>query len=43
LTADSFDLAIVKGIFNLNRYRTQVFHELARVVNAGFAESSDGL
>jgi ubiquinone/menaquinone biosynthesis C-methylase UbiE len=35
LAADSFDLAIVNGIFNLNPFRTQLFHELARVVKPG--------
>lgn len=35
LTADSFNLAIVNGIFNLNPYRAQLFQELARVVKTG--------
>ena len=35
LEAGSVDVALVNGIFNLNPARTQIFHELARVVRAG--------
>jgi hypothetical protein len=35
LTAESFDLSIVNGIYNLNPYRTHVFQELGRVVKTG--------
>jgi len=31
----SVDLAIANGIFNLNPYRSELFHELARVVRKG--------
>jgi SAM-dependent methyltransferase len=35
LAADSFDLAIVNGMFNLNPHRARLFQELARVVKTG--------
>ena len=37
LARDSVDVALVNGIFNLNPARTQIFEELARVVQPGGA------
>jgi SAM-dependent methyltransferase len=37
LASGSVDVAVANGIFNLNPYRSELFHELARVVRKGGA------